>query len=74
MSDTGMGRQRELAVSPEQVREYLKNMAFPATKEAILKHVRRQGASQGVQDAIDALPDVRYETPLDVMQALSGPA
>ncbi len=72
MSDSRAARKREFAVHPDQVRRYLKNLPFPADKDRIVRHVRRQGAPDAVVDAVMALPEGRYETPPDVMQVLRG--
>lgn len=54
--------------SPANVTHHLKGIDFPAEKPDLVKHAKQQGADREVLDAIEKMPDGRYETMADVMK------
>jgi hypothetical protein len=55
--------------TPIGVQKYLKGVDYPARKEDLLAGARRNGAPQGVTEALERLPGDRFEGPDDVMRA-----
>ncbi len=59
-----------MAVNPIQIQKFLKGVDYPANKSDLLENAERQGADEDVRATLEQLPDVEYETPADVSQAL----
>ena len=56
--------------SPTDVTKHLKGIDFPAGKQDILEHAKKQGADGEVLALIDKMPDGKFETMADVMKGV----
>jgi hypothetical protein len=54
--------------SPSNVTHHLKGIDFPASRDDLVKHARRQGAERDVLDTLEKLPDEQYRSMADVMK------
>ncbi|GAB4367196.1 MAG: hypothetical protein Kow00121_05250 [Elainellaceae cyanobacterium] len=57
-------------VNPIQLQKHLKGMDYPASKQEILDHAKKQGADRDACATLERLPDEQYETPADVSKAV----
>ncbi len=57
-------------VNPIQLQKHLKGMDYPASKEDLLQHAKKQGADDNVCSVLEQLPEDEYETPADVSKAV----
>lgn len=57
-------------VNPVQLQKHLKGMDYPASKEDLIQHAKKNGADQNVCSVLEQLPDEEYETPTDVNKAV----
>jgi Protein of unknown function (DUF2795) len=55
--------------SPANITHHLKGIDFPASKQDLERHARKNGADQEVVDSIKAMPDQSYENMADVMKS-----
>lgn len=57
--------------SPVQIQEQLKGIDYPATRQDLVDHVKKgKGESSGVVEILKKLPDKKYNSPVEVSQAL----
>jgi hypothetical protein len=54
-----------------EVQKYLAGINYPATKEELIDHAKKQNASKDVIDALSALPDGEYDGPNKVSSAVA---
>lgn len=54
-----------------RVQEFLAGMAFPATRDQLIRHARERGADPGALAALSGIPDRVYCTPAQVSQAVA---
>jgi Protein of unknown function (DUF2795) len=54
--------------SPSNVAHYLKGVDFPARKQDLQKHAKKNEAPEEVVDVLEALPDETYNNMADVMK------
>jgi hypothetical protein len=54
-----------------EVQKYLAGMNYPATKDELIDHAKKQGASKDVIDALSSLPDGEYDGPNKVSSAVA---
>ncbi|MEV7971382.1 DUF2795 domain-containing protein [Sphaerisporangium sp. NPDC088356] len=54
------------------VQKYLSGVDYPATREQLLEHAKRQGADKQAMEALQRLPDKQYDGPNAVSKALAG--
>jgi hypothetical protein len=59
-------------VNPIQLQKHLKGMDYPASKENLIQHAKKNGADQDVCSVLEQLPDEEYETPADVSKAVGN--
>jgi hypothetical protein len=59
-------------VNPIHVQKFLKGMDYPATKDALVKTAKKEGADEEVLSALKQLPEKQFQTPADVSEALGG--
>ena len=57
-------------VNPIQLQKHLKGMDYPASKEDLIEHAKKNGADENALAALEDLPDEQYETPADVSKAI----
>jgi hypothetical protein len=54
-----------------EVQKYLAGADYPATKEQLLEHAKRQGANKDVLEALGGMPDGEYDGPNKVSSAVA---
>jgi hypothetical protein len=54
-----------------EVQKYLSGVDYPATKDQLIEHARKQGAPDGVIEALSSLPDDEYDGPNKVSSAVA---
>ncbi len=59
-------------VNPIQLQKHLKGMDYPASKQELIEHAKKQGADEDALSALEELPEQEYEAPTDVNKALGG--
>lgn len=64
--------EKRTTTSPVDVAEALVGAPFPCTKEDLLEHARRIGATEEALDTLLALPEGSYQGPPDVMKWVQG--
>ena len=65
MSKNGKRRQ-----SPPEIAWYLREVDFPADREDLLRHARRQKADDEVLQLLDRMPNRDYGSMADVMKGM----
>ncbi len=58
-------------VNPIELQKSLKGVDYPASKEDIVKAAEKNGADDGIMEALKNLSDTSFEKPTDVTKALS---
>jgi uncharacterized protein DUF2795 len=56
--------------NPIQVQKFLSGMDYPAGKDEIVDHAKKQGADDNIMQTLEQLPDESFETPADVSKAI----
>lgn len=59
-------------VNPIQLQKHLKGMDYPASKQELIEHAKKQGADEDALSALEELPEQEYEGPTDVNKAIGG--
>ncbi|WP_405146199.1 DUF2795 domain-containing protein [Sphaerisporangium sp. NBC_01403] len=54
------------------VQKFLSGVDYPATKDQLLEHGKRQGADKQAMEALKRLPEKEYDGPNAVSKALAG--
>ncbi len=54
------------------VQKYLSGVDYPADRADLVGTAQRQGAPTEVIDALESLPDRRFESPVEVTEGISG--
>jgi hypothetical protein len=54
-----------------EVQKYLSGMDYPATKQELLEHAKKKGASKDVLDELSRIPDDEYDGPNRVSSAVA---
>jgi Protein of unknown function (DUF2795) len=54
-----------------EVQKCLAGMHYPATKQQLVDHAKRSGASQSVMEALSAMPEGEYDGPNRVSSAVA---
>jgi hypothetical protein len=54
-----------------EVQKYLAGVNYPAAKDELVDHAKKQGASKDVIDALSSLPDREYDGPNKVSSAVA---
>lgn len=57
--------------SPADVSRYLRGIDFPADRDALIRHARRQDVDDKVLDLLDHMPNRDYGSMADVMKGIS---
>lgn len=57
--------------SPIEVQQFLKGMSYPASKEELINHARRNRASDGIISMLNSMRTNRFNGPTDVSEALN---
>jgi hypothetical protein len=56
--------------NPIQVQKFLSGMDYPAGKDELVDHAKKQGADDNIMQTLEQLPDENFETPADVSKAI----
>ncbi|WP_110651301.1 DUF2795 domain-containing protein [Salinicola peritrichatus] len=56
--------------SPANVSNYLGGIDFPADKQDLVEHAKKNSAESDVMEVIEALPEGQYESMADVMKGV----
>ena len=54
-----------------EVQKYLAGADYPATREQLLEHAKRQGANKEALEALGGIPDGEYDGPNKVSSAVA---
>ena len=57
-------------ITPEDVLRYLKDVDYPAGKEALVDAAERVGAPEAVVRSLRAIPPVEYRNPAEVRRSV----
>ena len=56
--------------NPAQIQKYLKDVDYPASKKDIIDAAQREHADPLVMQALNDIPEGKFQTPADVSQAI----
>lgn len=59
-----------MAQAESDVQKYLAGVRFPATKDTLVEHAKRKGASEDVIEALSSMPGGAYDGPDRVSSAV----
>lgn len=59
-------------VNPIQLQKHLKGMDYPASKQDLLNHAKKEGADENILSTLEQLADEEFETPADVSKAVGN--
>jgi hypothetical protein len=57
--------------SPIEVQQFLKGMSYPASKEDLVNHAKRNRASDGIISMLNGMRTSQFSGPTDVSDALN---
>ena len=57
-------------MNPIELQKHLKGLDYSASKEAVIKHVDKNGVDQEVRSILEQLTDEEYQAPTDVNKAV----
>ena len=57
-------------INPIQLQKHLKGVDYPATKEELIEHAKKQSADDNAISVLQQLPDQEYDSPTDVSEAV----
>lgn len=63
------GMTRTGARAPESIQKHFENVEFPTDRDHLLQAARMNGADPETVEEIRRLPDLRFDTPTDVVAA-----
>ncbi|MBD2561319.1 DUF2795 domain-containing protein [Nostoc sp. UIC 10607] len=59
--------------NPVEIQKHLKGVDYPANKQDLIKHAKKQGADKGIISLLEKLPeDEEFESPTDLNKAIGG--
>ena len=56
--------------NPVQVEKLLGGINYPSSKQDLIKTAKSKGADQNVMSILQKLPDKKYNSPVDVSEAI----
>lgn len=56
--------------APIQVQKYLKGMDYPATREELIEHAKRNKADESVISMLENMKTKKFNSPAEVSKAL----
>ncbi|MBD6619418.1 DUF2795 domain-containing protein [Komarekiella sp. 'clone 1'] len=57
--------------NPVAIQKHLKGVDYPANKQTLIKHAKKQGADQAILSLLEQLPEEEeYESPTDLNKAI----
>ncbi|WP_245001801.1 DUF2795 domain-containing protein [Cupriavidus pinatubonensis] len=69
--DKGKDESARNRPSPIALQKALKGVDYPATRGALVSAARESGADDEIVDALEAIPEKRYEDPAQVSEAVA---
>ncbi|MDX2211749.1 MAG: DUF2795 domain-containing protein [Oculatellaceae cyanobacterium bins.114] len=57
-------------INPIQMQKHLKGMDYPASKQDLVQHAKKNGADKNALSVLEQLEDEEFETPADVSKAI----
>lgn len=60
----------KIKTAPIQVQKYLKGMDYPATKNDLIEHAKKNGAEESVISMLQGMKTNKFNDPADVSKAL----
>ncbi|MEJ6481817.1 DUF2795 domain-containing protein [Nostoc punctiforme UO1] len=59
--------------NPVEIQKHLKGVDYPANKQDLVQHAKKQGADKGIISLLEKLPeDEEFESPTDLNKAIGG--
>jgi len=58
--------------SPDQIMKFAKGVKFPTSKQDLISALKNNNAPKQVISVLDKLPDKNYNSPQDLLSALTG--
>lgn len=58
-------------VNPVQIQKFL-SVDYPADKQKLINHAREEGADENVISTLEKLPDMTFNSPVEVSEAISN--
>lgn len=65
-----MPEQSKTEVSPAEIEEHLGGVDYPAQKQDLKQHAQKENAPNEVVEAIDQMPDQKYNSAADVAKGV----
>lgn len=56
--------------NPVEVQKELKGVDYPASKQDLLEHVKKNGNKKEVLDLLEEIPEKKYDSPVEVTKAV----
>ena len=57
---------------PVEVQRFLEGVGYPTRKDRLVEEARSRGASRDVRETIERLPERRFESPIEVSEAIGS--
>ncbi len=58
------------SVSPAYIQKFLAGMDYPASRQEIVEHAKKNNADQDVINILRAIPDQQYNSAVDVSKGI----
>jgi hypothetical protein len=58
------------SINPVQLQKHLKGMDYPASKQDLIDHAKKNGADENALSVLEKIAEDQYETPTDVNKAV----
>jgi hypothetical protein len=59
--------------NPVEIQKHLKGVDYPANKQDLIQHAKKQGADKGIISLLEKLQeDEEFESPTDLNKAIGG--
>lgn len=55
---------------PAQIEKTLGGVDYPASKQDLINHAKKDGANNNVVQILEKIPDKKYNSPIDVSKAV----
>ena len=64
--------QESVKINPKTIQSFLGDVDYPVTKLELIDQAREHGADEEIVDILDLIPQSRFESPIEVSQALGN--
>lgn len=64
--------QESVKINPKTIQSFLGDVHYPITKNELIDQAREHGADEEIVDVLDLIPRSRFESPIEVSQALGN--